>query len=377
MRVGKVVLILFFLTALSVGFALGYYLNISRTAYEVISTSYIERLIANISNEVSTIRGLSFKEQPNVVIVNSSTVIATWGSEIPHDVVIFGEVLKMTLLAPKEYNISKSYSSLFGMWVAASAGNTIYVVSDNLVVKDPLLHRVLAHELVHILQYQYFSIPSPKSLDESLAIRSLIEGDADIVADTYVMRKGFGEVGKVSKLPLNDPYISIQLIPYIFGSNFIAELLKVGGWELVNKAYIEPPSSMKYVMFPEKYLNKELIFDVTNNVTCNVVYEDVLGPSYIYVMIGKYFNESSALRISSFWVGDKITYCDDGVSRSLYWRVKFTSEETAKEFYKLFNAIAGVYGAVISDGKLRINELVIDVEVSGDEVLVRSYALKW
>lgn len=376
MRAGKVAFVLFFLTVLSIGFTLGYYLSISRTAYEVVSIYDVERLIANISNDVSIIRGLSFKEQPDVVVVNSSAIATTWGGETPYNVVIFGEVLKMTLVAPREYNVSKSYSSLFGMWIAASAGNSIYIV-DKLRVEVPLLHRVLAHELMHVLQYQYFSIPVPKSLDESLALRSLIEGDADVVADIYVRSKGFGEVSKVSKLPLDDPYISIQLVPYVFGSNFIAELLKVGGWELVNRAYREPPKSMKYVMFPEKYLDKELTFDIAGHANCNIVYEDVLGPSYIYVMISRYFNESLALRISSFWMGDKVAYCDDGVGRSLYWRVKFTSEEAATEFYKLFKVIAEVGGAILADSKLRFDGLVIDVEVRGGEVFVKSYLLKW
>lgn len=375
MKIGKIAFTLLLLTALSIGFTLGYYLSISKTAYEVVTISDIERIIANISNDVSIIRGLSFKEQPNVVIINSSTITTTWGGETPYNVVIFGEVLKMTLLAPREYNISKSYSSLFSMWIAASVGNSIYVV-DNLGVEVPLLYRVLAHELMHVLQYQYFSMPVPKSLDESLALRSLIEGDADVVADIYIERKGLGKVSKVSKLPLDDPYISIQLIPYVFGSNFIAELLKIGDWELVNRVYRELPKSMKYVMFPEKYLNKELIYDVANDIGCNIIYEDVLGPSYIYVMISKYFNESSALSISGFWMGDKVVYCDDEVGRSLYWRVKFASEEAAAEFYKLFTIIAGVNGAILADGKLFINELVINVEVRRDEVFVKSYTLK-
>ncbi len=363
---------LFVLLTLLSAFTLGYYLSTHRLSYRVITVSDVEELVFDVANEVSIIRGLTFKELPNTVIINSSAVIATWGDGIPSNVVVLGEVLKMTLLTPKDYNISKSYRALLGMWVAASAGNTIYVVSDNLGVEDALLHRILAHELTHVLQYQYFTLPTPKNLDESLALKSLIEGDADLVADTYVERKGFKGVIKITKLLFEDPFISLQLIPYVFGGNFVRKLLDVGGWELINKVYGEPPKSMKHVMFPEKYLSGELTINVTSSVNCNVVYDDVLGPSYIYVMIGKHFNESLALRISSSWVGDRVMYCDDGLGKYLEWRVRWTSNEVAAEFRRMLDVIATMYGGVLIEDELYFDGLVINVEVWGDEVVMRS-----
>ncbi len=366
------VLSLLLVLALFTGFAVGYYSSLQRVSYSVISVGEVEELVTKIAKELTAIRGLDFKQLPDVIIVNSSTVIATWGSEVPSEVVIFGEVLKMTLLAPKDYNISKSYLGLLGMWIAASLGNSIYVVSDNLRIDDPTVNRVIAHELMHVLQYQHFTLPAPKTLDESLALRSLVEGDADVVADSYVELKGFKGVSKISKIIFDDPYISIQVIPYVFGSNFINKLREVGGWELVNNAYRDPPRSMKYVMFPEKYLSKETMIEVTNDVSCDVVYEDVLGPSYIYVMISKYLDEFTASELSSLLVGDKVTYCSSG---ELHWRMKWVSEEAAREFREALTAVAGLRGGVLVDDKLYVEELIIKIHVYGDEVVLESHAL--
>jgi hypothetical protein len=368
------VLIAITVVAIITSFTVGYYLSISRVEY-YLSSSEIKGLVKSIAEEVSVIRNLTFKELPNVVVVNKSYVVSTWGSKVPDEVLIFGDILKMTLLAPKDYNISSSYSDLLGIWIAASVGNTVYVVQEYFMdSKSPLIHRVLAHELTHILQYQYFRIPPTRTLDELLAVRSLIEGDADVVADKYVGVKGYGVVSRVSSLTLKDPFIDIQLIPYIFGSRFIEYLLSVGGWELVNKAYEDLPKSMKYVMFPEKYLVREGLADVVVNVSCRVVYEDVLGPSYIYVMISKYFNESYALSMSSEWLGDRVVYCVNETYRVLNWVIKWSSTKSAEDFYRVFNYVLSFNNATLVGSSWFVNDLRLSIYVVGDEVFITSYS---
>jgi len=368
------VLIVIAVVLIITSFTVGYYLSISRVEY-YLSSSEIKGLVKSIAEEVSIIRNLTFKELPNVVVVNKSYVVSTWGSKVPDEVLIFGDILKMTLLAPKDYNISSSYSDLLGIWIAASVGNTVYAVQEYFMdSKSPLIHRVLAHELTHVLQYQYFRIPPTRTLDELLAIRSLIEGDADVVADKYVSIKGYEVVSRVSSLTLKDPFIDIQLIPYIFGSRFVEYLLSVGGWELVNKVYEDLPKSMKYVMFPEKYLVREGLADVVVNVSCRVVYEDVLGPSYIYVMISKYFNESYALSMSSEWLGDRVVYCINSTYRVLNWVIKWSSTKSAEDFYRVFNYVLSFNNATLVGSSWFVNDLRLSIYVVGDEVFIKSYS---
>lgn len=366
------------IATLVLGFALGHSLRV-RQSFQDLSVEHgvdFNGLINNISNEISAIRGLDFKERPAVVVINSSVVASTWGYEVPEEVFILGEVFRMTLLVDMSYNISRSYSGLIGMWMAASAGNSIYLVSDNIKFNDPVVFRVLAHELMHVLQYQHFIVPQTKSLDESLAIRSLIEGDADIVADRYVEMKGFNNVVKVSDVTFQDPFIDLQLMPYVFGGRFINRLLSEGGWESVNKAYSDPPRSMLHIMFPDKYLTNYEIRSISNNVSCNVVYEDVLGPSYLYLMVGKYFNKSHAFKLSELWVGDKVTYCRGVNNATLYWRIKFSSAYGAVEFYELYVMAAHVNGASFVDGGFLIDGLTVRVTQSLDEVMIESFEVK-
>ncbi|MEM2376703.1 MAG: hypothetical protein QXZ10_03725 [Sulfolobales archaeon] len=370
----KTISIFLIILSLTSGFLIGYYLTLQKLVKELSDVSVdIYALVNNVSNDIVVIRELYFRERPNVIIINSSVVVGTWGSKVPEDVLMLEKIFKKTLLVPESYNISESYSGLLGMWIAASVGNSIYVVSDNIRVGDPLVCRVLAHELMHVLQYQHFIIPMPKTFDETLAIRSFIEGDADVVSDSYVAGKGLRGISKVTDITFGDPFIDLQLLPYVFGSKFVEELYGKGGWGRVNEAYSSPPKSMKHIMFPEKYLSNETIHYIVNNVSCNVIYEDVLGPSYIYVMIGKYFNKSYALVLSESWLGDKATYCSGVDGDVLYWRIKWDSTNSAMRFYDSYMTIINMYGGHRVGDRFFVDGLIINVSQDLDEVVIESF----
>ena len=128
----------------------------------------------------------------------------------------------------------------------------------------------LAHELDHALTDQALGLPLPDDPeigreDANLAALALAEGDATLVMQRYSATLGFDE-----QLGLLDPeaiaeaeaglsgfphYLEQELLfPYEEGLNFVCDLYARGGWEAVNRAYDQPPTSTSQILFPDRYL---------------------------------------------------------------------------------------------------------------------------
>jgi hypothetical protein len=127
----------------------------------------------------------------------------------------------------------------------------------------------LAHELTHALTDQALGIPVPDKLelgseDTNLAALAVVEGDASLVMQQYSTLLGFDEQFELldpeaiaaSEAGLSDfpPYLEQELLfAYEQGVSFVCDLYAEGGWEAVNRAYAEPPTSTVQVLFPDRY----------------------------------------------------------------------------------------------------------------------------
>jgi hypothetical protein len=153
--------------------------------------------------------------------------------------------------------------------------------SDELVVPGspdeplgPAEKVILAHELTHAVTDGRLKIPlpdhpDPADLDEDLAALAVVEGDATLLMQRYAI----AHLSVFDQLSLtNDPayqasqeaikeippYLVQQLTyPYVDGLNFTCELYAKGGWEAVNAAYKNPPTTTAQVLFPERYEHVE------------------------------------------------------------------------------------------------------------------------
>ncbi|MEO5953282.1 MAG: hypothetical protein ABIQ44_12525 [Chloroflexia bacterium] len=134
----------------------------------------------------------------------------------------------------------------------------------------PSARQTLAHEFVHALQDQHFDLekmlPSDTTDDDgSLAIRSLVEGDATVsgllYAQTYMSESDYQSVindssnANTSVLDAAPRYIKDNLyFPYDQGVQFVIALGILNGFDPINKALTQPPASTEQIMHPEKYL---------------------------------------------------------------------------------------------------------------------------
>jgi hypothetical protein len=148
----------------------------------------------------------------------------------------------------------------------------LFVISDTAGL-PPLAQYTMSHEYTHALQDQHYDLGKMRpedshDADRDEAVTSLIEGDA-VLSSTYwalqYMNKsdladianGSGELSS-SVLDSAPPYIQKTLLfPYDQGLNFVTSLYGQGGFDAIDAAFADPPTSTEQILHPEKYLAAE------------------------------------------------------------------------------------------------------------------------
>jgi hypothetical protein len=171
----------------------------------------------------------------------------------------------------------------------------------------PTNQLVLAHELRHALQDQYMPIHEllPASLsdfdDRRLALLALLEGDATLVMQRYLLRRlpeGAGAGLETSGFTLPSPempgtpaVLRDQLVlPYTVGLEFARALYERGGWRVVQEAFTRPPESMEQVLHVEKFFERESPRPVELRYTPpggSPIAEGVLGELLLRTLLGE------------------------------------------------------------------------------------------
>lgn len=147
---------------------------------------------------------------------------------------------------------------------------------------DPI-DLVAIHELTHAVQDQHFQLHNMnideitnQNEDRGRAIKSLIEGDATYVMYEFLFQKRGRSIRMMShllsqmlqsqlhntssSLKLSDIPLFIEkelMFPYLAGLRFVMYgVLKTDGWEAINKAYKNPPTSSEQILHPKKYFEE-------------------------------------------------------------------------------------------------------------------------
>jgi hypothetical protein len=131
---------------------------------------------------------------------------------------------------------------------------------------------ILAHELTHAVTDQRFDLTRADRLaaatareDELVAYSGLVEGDATLTMQRYLTERltpaeqaDAGLVAATQRTPRRDAAPAViresMLFPYQEGLRFVRTLYQQGGWEAVNRAYRDPPTSTEQLLHPERYL---------------------------------------------------------------------------------------------------------------------------
>jgi hypothetical protein len=214
---------------------------------------------------------------------------------------------------------------------------------------SPANQLVLAHELRHALQDQYVDLQGqlPDEVsdfdDRRLALVSLLEGDATLVMERFLMRRVPGAEDAAgllgASMPTPDvpgapPVVRDQLVrPYLVGLDFVSALVARGGWESVAAAWKRPPESTEQVLHVSKFVSREAprrVEAAAGPAGGRLIADGVFGELLIQTLLG------GAASPAEGWGGDHYSVWDVGGKTLLIWRSTWDTPSAAIAFRAAF-----------------------------------------
>ncbi len=311
------------------------------------------------------------------------------------------------LLSP-DIDLRQVYLDLLGSQVAGfydtdtKTMNVLPTVGDDPGTSLSLSEQIIyVHEFTHALQDQHFTLDSLLEAanaeinpDQSLAVTSLVEGDASAVMTLYsqevARRNPLAALGMLAEglqagnlfLPPGIPNILVRelMFPYEQGMNFVVALYEEGGWEAINAAYDSPPTTSEQIFHPEKYIEGEgaLSVELTDFSAAlgegwTEVLQTTVGEFYLREMLRTELADSRASRAAAGWGGDHFRVYRSGDELAWGLLILWDSTAEAVEFADLHAAYADDrFSAEAVDGCWTDASGVLCLNLAGDQTLIVS-----
>jgi hypothetical protein len=328
---------------------------------------------------VEKIRGLEFQSRVPIEVISRDEYRQQRGDSASDPSSDFNrwndQVWEAIFIVDEDNNVSTTLDSVFGSSVQGyySPGKDEIVLVSN--TETPTVDRAtLSHELVHALQDQQFGLGrSPETQDAQLAEDGLVEGDANFVEEAYERRCGREwnclerpdrSGGGGGDGPFNRGLFTTIFAPYAAGPGFVGELKERGGWEAVNDAYEQYPSSTEQVIHPDRYPDDKPVRITLNDRSADnwarfdVDPEyDTVGEASVYAMfwandrLGDHAQYEYAHPFSTGWDGDKVVpYENEAGEYGYVWRSEWDSAAEAREFLDAYRGLLRSHEATARDG---------------------------
>jgi hypothetical protein len=386
------VILILIITAAS-SFTFSYFLSQSQVAIKTVTVTEAIQETSSISNEqyeeavrdllqhvrewVESRRGLSLKENVEIVVLTREWVVEHWGIKGLNftQVRIEEAVLKSLFLVPEDFNLTEFKVRVSGYMVAGAADHTIYVVKEFFDPSDRVAAgSTLAHELMHILQGEYFSLPRPSSTDEQNALSALVEGEANLIGSQYLVEHGGRPRGQSPEAIL-ESLEALWLFPYIYGEPFVRYVYERGGWSMVNALYRDPPRSTAQILHPERYLDgwKPVRVDPPQppGEGWSLVYQDVMGEFFVRQVLRAHLDGLSANKSAEGWRGDVLQLYERGNGYMLRWKILWENEGKAAEFSEAFTRLLkGVGAERIGERTWIAGNRLVELQIEGQATLI-------
>jgi len=357
------------------------------TPADGLNESELDRVVTRMMARVETIRGLAFRERVPVEVISRDTYRSrrpvARGETDPVD----ERLHEATFLVGEDETVGEARGEVFGQNVLGYYnGSHIVVVTDS-ADGFRISRGTLVHELTHALQDQHFSLaPARGTHDGRLAGQGIVEGDANYVEYRYERRceddwecipppESAGGGSGPSNVGL---YLSV-FTPYSEGPELIADLRDRGGWDAVDEAFADKPTSTEQVIHPETYPDEEPV-DVSVADRSTEEWRragqgrsgDTVGEATLYA--GLWTNGvvpeenlgAGATELSPYsydhpategWGGDRIVAYTNGSGSGYVFKSTWDSEEDAREFHAAYvDLIEARGGRAVDPGVYRIPE---------------------
>ncbi len=275
--------------------------------------------------------------------------------------------LKRIGLIPRTTDLMQAITSLLSEQVAAfydQDTHELYTFPE-FNLGNNMERMILAHELVHALQDQNFTLQklplrTKDNDDAALAAAALVEGDATYqmgvyLRENYNAEQWLGDLQMLFTQPMDQmqaapAYLrSSLLFPYQDGQIFISDLHANGGNAAIDAAFKDPPESSKQILHPEKYMAvprdrpQPVVFTFKPEPSWKKLHENVVGELGIRALFEDQLGVEKAQRVAAGWGGDRYVLYEITRDRwVLVWQTVWDAPKDAREF---FNALDELYHA--------------------------------
>ncbi|NOY55848.1 MAG: hypothetical protein GXP34_07665 [Actinobacteria bacterium] len=301
-----------------------------QTLHEQAILTQINELIARTEQ----IRELDFLAEPTVTLVDddelANRVRQLIDEDIDPDEIARDTALEELLgLIPEGTDLLALYQDLYGEQVLGfyDGETKELVVPSNEDELSPAQKATLVHELTHALTDQHFgfsdeadALDEAQRFDRLSALQAVTEGDATLTELHYVAALATGEQQEVIAGSLNQDtsvfdaaprFIQDLLVfPYNAGFTLLNGLWSAStGFDRINEAYVDPPTTTEQVIHPDKYAAREPAVAVSLPDTpldgYETVEESVWGELIFEVMFRQELGEDVADAAAAGWGGDQ------------------------------------------------------------------------
>ncbi|MEW6555117.1 MAG: hypothetical protein AB1384_12630 [Actinomycetota bacterium] len=329
-----------------------------------------QEVINEVFTETESIRGLQANPGIQVNYLDreqlEQRMLDDFAEENPEEEIDDAErIMVMLGFIEPDLDLEDFYIALLTEQVAGfydPEDDGLYLISESQSM-SAMDQYTLSHEFVHYLQDQNFDLMRPPfhdpddaevetDDDASFAATCLVEGDAMLASENWLMKymdpedmlDMQSESGDYSTEVLDSapPYIYESLLfPYIEGAEFVNYVYDEGGWDAIDRAYSDPPSTTEQIYHPEKYLKGEKAVEVKLEDISeqlgdgwNLDYENVLGEFDVYQLFSPYFMDTDDVEAAAAgWGGNKYQYYSNGEGDELLLqKYAWDSEKDAQEF---------------------------------------------
>lgn len=359
-----------------------------------INETELEKITARSKARVEHLRGIEFDNTTTVTVISRTEFKQTYFHNSTHSQNFsdFDNTKFEAMFVIGENNDSlavqstTSGSSIGGFYDPNT--NRIVLVSDSnetLTVDEG----TLIHELTHAAQDQKFGLNnhSAPTRDAYNARNGLVEGDANYIQTRYEQHCQQNwdcitpDEHQHATIPdgFNWGVYLLKFFPYSDGPVFINELGERGGWDAVNNAYSNPPTTSSEIIHPDTYPRETTPLpnqpDRSSSRWTRVTVEDrpnyaSVGESGLFTMFATtafddthkgsilgqplYAHSHSAFDVYNYnhpatngYVDDKLyTYRNTSSGELAYsWTIKFQTTSGAQTFTDTYRTLLDYYGA--------------------------------
>jgi len=310
--------------------------------------------IAGLIGVTEDLRGLQFLEPPAVTVVSDAELadrVRASVEEDTTDVPSDQALLRLLGLIGPDVDLLGLYTDLYGEQVAGfydgSTGELVVPASSDGFT--PLERATLVHELTHALTDQRFGFHDAYEglidgdrFDRAVAMLAVVEGDATLTQIRYIgalppdqQKQFLDEAAQADSAAFDaaPPFLQQSLtFPYQSGLAFVQRLFGSGGYDQVNRAYVEPPDSSEQIIHPRDYQTDEPMPVETYQPTLDgydVSYRSTWGELGFELMFDQVLGDGGAA--SDGWGGDQYIQWFNGTDSAIVIDVRSDTVTDAAE----------------------------------------------